>query len=383
MNFKRAQIVYILFLLFAISIPFNTLYETIAFFKGMMNDKTKPLTPLYFKIFKDVFGFCAVLLIAVAGGFTKIDRRIALFYGIIVFVFVFALYSMLETDTITVLLGVRSYLSIIFILFGFYFHHFNPDRAYPAFRLLLVGEVVVQVMESIYAPDFYGMMYQGFNLANPGTFLIPSSMAGFAILVMHYAHQREDRITEFIALFSIFLARSSTAWLVVIFFYTILAVKRLRLSNGFLLMVVIVSAIVIALNLDVVTGRDAIADNLVTRWDFFAEHLSYPLGKGFGLGSGAAVLAQSEEAVIADSTISSLLINFGWISVVLYAIFIYHAFRVLGYRNLLVLAFAGFSLTMIIFEMTPFIQFFFFELGRGIYLKSQTQSDSVAAAEPV
>jgi len=367
MRVKSAHIVYLLFLLLLVTLPFNSVFETIALFKGTMDDKTKPLTPLYLKLSKDIFWLGSIVLIAFAGGFSHLSKRLLWVYLVLLFILGFAAFAFLTEDTITVMVGVRSYLSIFFILFGFYCHRFDPIRIYPVLRGLLVFEVIIQVLESLYAPDYYGMMYMGFNLANPGTFLIPSTMASFAILVMYYAQEKNDNFTQILALISIFLARSSTTWLVVIFFYTIAFVKKTKLSDSLLAVILLISASFIFLNLDLVTGRNAIVENLITRWNIFAHHLQYPLGKGFGLGSGAAVLMQAEDSVIADSTLSSLLINFGWISFLLYFVFLYKAYLVFGYRNLLFLIFAGLSLTMIIFEMTPFIQFFFFEMGRQIY----------------
>jgi len=369
MRVRSVHIVYLLFLLLLITLPFNSLYETIALFKGTVGDKTKPLTPLFMKIAKDIFLIFAVILIAFAGGFSRIGRPVLWVYFILLYIFAAAVIALANgNDSFTVFIGLRSYLSIFYILLGYYCYRFDTIRIYPWMRRLLVVEVVIQVLESVFAPDYYGMTFMGFNLANPGTFLIPSTMASFAVLVMYFARQRDDTFTEILCLISIFLARSSTTWMVVIFFYTILVVKRTRLSDGVLAVILVISAVFVFLNLDFVTGRDAIIENLYTRMDIFAAHLKYPLGKGFGLGSSAAVLIQAEGSVIADTTLNSLLISLGGVSFPIYFIFLYQAYRVFGYKDLFFLTFACLSLTMIIFEMTPFIQVFFFEMGRRIYL---------------
>jgi hypothetical protein len=371
MNGNNFRVVYFLFFFLIVSLPFNTYEETIAFFYGEVGDKTVALTPIYFKLYKDFFLFTVLFLIAFVGGFIRIDQRLIIFYLLLGFIFCYAALSLLRLDWLTIFLGLRSYLPIIFILFGFYFYRFDPSTLFPVLRVLLYIELVLQILQFIYAPNYYGSTLFGYNMTNPGTFLIPSTMASFAILVFYYARKNGDSVTAFFSLISVVMSRSSTALLVVIIYLVIIFIKRSRFSDGVLIVILLLSAYLIYLNLETVTGRDNIADNLVTRFDIFTESLEDPFGKGFGLGSGSAVLAQRKGAMIADSTISSLLINFGWISFPIYLIFIWMSFRTFGYKNLLCLTFVGMSLTMIVFEMTPFIQFYFFELGRAIRKNDQ------------
>jgi hypothetical protein len=366
MNRNNFRIVYFLFFFLIITLPFNTYKETIAFFYGAVGDKTRALTPLYFKLYKDIFLFCALFLVVLGGGLIRIYQRLLGFYVLLVFIFIYAALSLIQLDVLTVFLGLRSYLPIIFILFGFYFYRFDPATLFPVLRVLLYLEFVLQILQLLYAPSYYGSALLGYNLTNPGTFLIPSTMASFAILVYYYARERGDPVTAVFALMSVVMSRSSTALIVLIIYFVIMLIKRSRFSDGVLVVILLLSAYLLYSNIELVTGRDNIADNLVIRFGIFLENLSEPLGQGFGLGSGAAVLTQREGAQIADSTITSLLINFGWFSFGIYFIFVAKSFQTFGYKNLLCLAFVGFSLTMIIFEMTPFIQFYFFELGRAM-----------------
>jgi hypothetical protein len=371
MNQNNFRIVYFLFFFLIISLPFNTYEETIAFFYGSVGDKTIALTPVYFKLYKDFFLFSVLFLIALVGGFIRIDQRLLIFYFLLGFILSYAAVSLLRLDALTVFLGLRSYLPIIFILFGFYFYRFDPSTLFPVLRVLLYIELILQILQFFYAPSYYGSTLFGYNLTNPGTFLIPSTMASFAILVYYYARKNGDPITATFSLVSVVLSRSSTALLIVIIYFVIVFIKRSRFSDGVLVVILLLSAYLIYLNLETVTGRDNIVDNLVTRFEIFTENLDEPFGKGFGLGSGSAVLAQRKGALIADSTISSLLINFGWLSFPIYLIFVWKSFQTFGYKNLLCLTFIGMSLTMIVFEMTPFIQFYFFELGRVIRKNDQ------------
>ncbi len=366
MNQNNFRIVYFLFFFLLVTLPLNTFKETIAFFYGAVGDKTQALTPVYLKLYKDFFLVSAVVLVTLGGALIRIHQRLLPFYLVIGFIFIYAALSYAELDLLTIFLGLRSYLPMIFILFGFYFYRFEPASLFPVLRVLLYLELVLQIFQLIYAPAYYGSTLSGFNLTNPGTFLIPSTMASFAILVYYYARERGDSVTAIMALVSAVLSHSSTALLVLIIYFVIVFVKRSRFSDGVLIVILLLSAYLIFINLELITGRKNILDNLVTRLDIFKEYLDEPLGIGFGLGSGAAVLAQREGAVIADSTISSLLINFGWLSFPIYLLFVVKSFQTFGYKHLLCLAFLGFSLTMIVFEMTPFIQFYFFELGRAI-----------------
>jgi hypothetical protein len=366
MKENNFRIVYFLFFFLIVTLPLNTFQETIAFFYGAVGDKTQALTPVYLKLYKDFFLFSVLILVALVGGLVRIHQSLLLFYLLLAFVFIYAALSLSELDLLTIFLGLRSYLPIIFILFGFYFYQFEPASLFPVLRVMLYLELILQIFQLIYAPNYYGSELLGYNLTNPGTFLIPSTMASFSILVYYYARQRGDSVTAIMSLVSVVLARSSTALLVLIIYFVIVFVKRSRFSDGVLVVILLLSAYLIFSNLELVTGRENIADNLFTRLDIFTENLHAPFGKGFGLGSGAAVLAQREGALIADSTISSLLINFGWLSFPIYLLFVVKSFQTFGYKHLLCLAFIGLSLTMIVFEMTPFIQFYFFELGRAI-----------------
>ena len=336
------------------------------FFYGAVGDKTNPLTPIYFKLYKDIFLFCALFLVVLGGGLIRIHQRLLAFYFLMGFIFIYAVLSLGELDLLTIFLGLRSYLPIIFILFGFYFYRFDPVTLFPVLRVLFYFEFVLQIFQMIYAPAYYGSTLFGYNLTNPGSFLIPSTMASFAILVYYYARERGDPVTAVFALMSVLLSKSSTALLVLIIYFVIIFIKRSRFSDGILILILLFSAYLIFSNIEFVTGRDNITDNLVSRLAIFLENLSQPLGQGFGLGSGAAVLTDRDGAQIADSTINSLLINFGWFSFAIYFVFVAKSFQNFGYRNILCLSFIGFSLTMIVFEMTPFIQFYFFELGRAI-----------------
>lgn len=376
MNQNNFRIVYFLFFFLIVTLPLNTYQETIAFFYGAVGDKTQALTPVYFKLYKDFFLVSVMLLVALAGGLVKIHQKILVFYVLLIFIIAFAAMSLLRLDLLTVLLGLRSYLPVIFIFFGFYFYRFDPASLFPVLRILFYFELILQIAQLIFAPNYYGSVLFGFNLTNPGTFLIPSTMASYSILVYYYARKRGDTITAIFAVLSVVLARSSTALLVLIIYFVVVFVKRSRFSDGVLALVLGLSAYFIFANLDLITGRANIADNLLTRFNIFIENVSEPLGKGFGLGSGSAVLAQREGALIADSTVSSLLINFGWLSFPIYLIFVWKSFRTFGYQNLLCLSFIGLSLTMIIFEMTPFIQFYFFELGRAMKRNDQLTTTS-------
>jgi hypothetical protein len=375
MKVKQHTILYLLFFLFVISVPFNSLYETIAHLQGTLPwDKTYPLTPIYLKLFKDMFLVGSIVMVLIAGGFRFLRTELMAVYVFLVFVLVFSAISFSYENFLTTILGIRSYLVVAFILLGYYYYDFDSLRVYPLLRFVLYVELAVQVLQFFYAPRFYGKSFYGYSIFNPGTFLIPSTMASFAILVHYYAVKKEDTLTAALALFSVFLSRSATAWVVIILYYIIVLAKKRRLGNDVVLAGLAAGALLIFLNIDSITGRASLLNNLQTRIDIFTSSLFFPFGKGFGLGSGATVLSQVKGAVIADSTITSLVVNFGWCGLIIYFLFLCGSLQVFDFRNLLLLSFIGFSFTMIVFEMTPFIQFLFFEWGKAIRVKADQPS---------
>src|SRR5687768_9578822 len=54
MRVKLTTLIYWLFLAFILTLPLNSLFDTIAFFKGTVGDKTFAQTPIALKIFKDI-----------------------------------------------------------------------------------------------------------------------------------------------------------------------------------------------------------------------------------------------------------------------------------------------------------------------------------------
>jgi len=377
MKIRYQTIIYLLFFIFIITLPVNSYQDTVAFFKGTLGDKTRPLTPYAFKVFKDIFLVGCIVLVAVAGGLRYVRRDILPYYLFLILAVVFAGFSATADDALAIFIAIRSYLVVFFIFLGFHYYKFDTIRLYPLLRFIFWIELGIQILQFLYAPPYYGLSYHGFNLANPGTFLIPSTMASFAILIHYFAIKKGDSITVVLSLISVFLSKSSTAWIILIFFYFLIALKSFRVAKDAAVFLLMISGILLFLNLETVTGRETIVDiNLMARLEIFLDHLGYPLGKGFGLGSGGAVLMQVEDSVIADSTVNSLLINFGWTGFLIYGLFIMGSFRAFDYRDLLLLSFVGFSLTMIIFEMTPFIQFYFFEMGRRFRLGRDPQPAS-------
>ncbi len=63
-----------------------------------------------------------------------------------------------------------------------------------------------------------------------------------------------------------------------------------KLGYDVVLVGLAIGALMIFLNLDRLTGRPELFSNILARWDIFVSSLSFPFGKGFGLGTGAVVL---------------------------------------------------------------------------------------------
>ena len=365
-------LLYLLFVVFILTLPLNSIYDTVAFFNGTIGDKTFVKTPFWFKLSKDIFLFFAVVLSS-AYLIMRFNRKLvglSIFFIVMIAFAAFSIFWM--GPSMAAVLAIRSYLSIFFIFLGFYFFYFDPATVYPALRFIFYLELIVQIFQMFLAPNYYGgMSLFGYNMTNPGTFLIPSTMASFALISLLYARQKGDRLTEVFAILSVVLAKSATAYLIVFVFYSIQISRHFRFAFNLVATVVLFTAVVVFLNIDVITGRPGLINNVYARVGIFDKAAASPFGEGFGLGSGGSVLLHVENAVIADSTINSLLLNFGWIGFAVYFFFLALSVKYFRYHDLLLISFIAFSLTMIIFEMTPFIQFYFFELGRRMRKQSE------------
>lgn len=371
MKLTYNNILFILFGMFILTIPFNSLHDTIAFFQGTVGDKTFAKTPLWMKLFKDVLLLCAITL-TIAPIVVALNKRLLIIIAFLGLVFAYAFAALLSEVNLAIVLAVRSYLVVFFIFLGFYYYRFDLVRLYPTIRALFYIELIVQILQMLYAPNYYGgTTVLGMNLTNPGTFLIPSTMASYSILTLYYARQQKDRATEIFAVLSVLLSRSTTAYIIIAIFYVIKFARSFRFSYDVIIAVVSVVLVFLFLNIDAITGRPNILANLVTRFMIFSEATDYPFGKGFGLGSGGAVLLHVKDAVIADSTINSLLFNFGYPGAFVYLVLIFISVKYFRLDDILLIAFVCFSITMIIFEMTPFIQFFFFELGKAMRFRRE------------
>lgn len=361
---KRYSFLYVIFNIFILLTPFNSLFDIMGFFTGGLQNKLASLTPIWLKIYKDVFTVICIFLILPC--FRRLNNKKLVIIHIFFFVLiVFATISLLFIDIDTILVTIRSYWSLIFIYLGFVYNNFDFRKISKSLYLLILIEIAVQVAQLLYAPDFYGNQVAGYNLRNPGTFLIPSTMAGFAILVYYFADKYNNRFFKFVSVIAIILSNSTTMYLVFIFSIFYKQIDKIKNGVLFFFPFILVGAIALMLFSGVISGRGNDVDiSFTARLGIFIYYLHYPLGLGFGLGSAAAVLLGIKNAVIADSMINSSLINMGYIGLILIVLVIYFfPFRYFKHDRLLYFSFIALSTTIITFEMTPFIQIFFFYLG--------------------
>lgn len=358
------QWVVAIFILFT---PFNSLGDALALLQGTL-DKTVPETSTILKLYKDAFLFVSV------GLAFAVHRRIPVgpIFGLGVLCLfsatLFFVYSVLGSPQVAVL-GLRSYLPLGFFYVGYVFNRIDPRFMRRPFAVVLCVEIVFQVYEMVYAPNFYGNQIFGLNMRNPGTFTSAGVMAAFSLLCLHQFFGRQ-KIFAAIALISVILSHASTAYLSILGFLGYYFVNYyLRLPKLLTLGLLVGGAVVSIPLLPVLTLRDDVFDSLLPRLVIFQSYLENAFGVGFGLGTSAALLYGSSEAIIPDSFLAANLVNMGYWGLLMSVLCYFSLLAFFGRHprlDFLLICLVTLSLTLVILEITPFIQIMLILLG-GAY----------------
>lgn len=353
--------------LFILFTPFNSLGDAFALLQGTL-DKTVPETSFVLKLYKDAF-----LLVSVSLAFLQ-HRRIplgplfivgivALFSALMFFIYSLPLFPQVA------LLGLRSYLPLAFFYVGFVFWQIDTRFVDRPFAVVLCVELLFQVYEMFYAPNFYGNQIFGLNMRNPGTFTSAGVMAAFSLLCLHRFWGR-NKILALLSVLSVILSHASTAYLSILGFLAYYLVNyRLRFPKGLTIGLLLIMGIVSIPLLPIITLRDDVFDSLLPRFAIFQSYLENAFGVGFGLGTSAALLYGSSDAIIPDSFLAANLVNMGYWGLVLSAVCYGSLVVFLGRKprvDFLVICLLTLSLTLVILEITPFIQLSLLILG-GVY----------------
>jgi hypothetical protein len=373
-----------LLLCFVLSCTLNNSYEIAGMMNGTLAQSARAvdmpawaitLTPIYLKVFKDIFLLLTVLLLVFSC--FKFPRRARIFFTkpffllnfFVVLLFLIALYSLTLVPTELVVMGIRGYWTIILIYAGAYFYDFNEHKIYRSIVIVFSLQFLLQLIQ--FAANSGYSVY--FEHRSPGLFIIPSTAGAFALLVHYFSIKFESNILRITTIISLLLSNSTTGLLILIAYYVYTLRNKIKPKIVFYPIyfssIVLIGYVMMG-NLGEITGRGGGASSsALARLGVLYVALSSWNNLLFGLGLGSAtsqaVLTGYSNAVIADNTYIGILYNAGVLPAVLMFGFVISSFRYFE-NKLLYFIFFGYSMTTVIFEINPVVQIILILLGANI-----------------
>jgi hypothetical protein len=352
--------------------PIFNIGELAGIANGAVFSQIVASTPILIKAVKDI-AFVAIILcgVIVAWRSRKLYGNVALHLLLFTCLSAFVA-SLYIVPPLILLTGIRSILPLLAIAFIWRSVDFDLQRQI-AFVLggLLVIAFALQLYEFFFFPGIWGQIFGGFNKRNPGFFLIPSTMGSFACIVAYYAYCYLPKsvfrtaVVTVISPLSIFLTASGTALITIVLFAATIFFFRVRER----LPLVVVGLAVICVGivfLPTILSRPDIYTSLFIRIGLLADNIgasSLIASNTFGFATNASVsligtfditnLGTSRTAMIADSTLTSFMINFGILASFFYILlFVSVRSWSIEYAAFLSIM-VTFSLTVIVVESFP------------------------------
>lgn len=370
----------ILLMGYLLTIPLNNCFEIAAMMQGTLlaQDDISAwalnLTPAYLRIFKDIFFLASLVLLGSAWLESSTVRKLfkrspfPLLHMIAVLLLGISLYSFTFMPTTVVLMGIRGFWTLGFVYVGAAFHQAPKRRIYLTLLGVFALHFLMQVIEAI--TDVGYAVY--FEHRSPGIFIIPATAGIFALVIYGIGIEIRSTLIKVAALASLLLSSSSTGRLVLIVYYMYAYRNKVKPKILFYPIygaIVALAGIFIVLNLAQITGRTGASDSALTRLGLIVLALSnwssLLLGNGMGIATSQAVIAEVPNAIIADNTYLGMTYNAGFLPAILLLIFAIISFRYFKNKLFFFTLFA-YSMTTVIFEISPVIQILLIFLGFDI-----------------
>jgi hypothetical protein len=313
--------------------PIFSLMEVIALFQGTIKSQAEALTPTAVKGIRDLgwvlvvaLGFCSIL----------IRQRLPLHFVVAAMLSLlgaYAAFAILPQSPYLAAAGLRWLLPVMmtFFLLGQVDETFFY-RAHKIMRVLLILQLAVQFGQFFFASDWYGKNAFGFAARSPGFFLIPSTGAFFTMLcfflAQFYSRSRgEKALLSLLSMLSIFLTASGTGYIVFMLVVMMCALGQKYIRVALPLMLVTAAAVFPFVMMLTGRGADYAEISFGSRVEIFLDALETGtlLPSYFGIGTNTGVLMSNSldlplQARIVDSTLTSVLINFGFLGFALFLI---------------------------------------------------------------
>jgi hypothetical protein len=347
-------------------VPFLSVGELFSlFYDGVISQSTN-LTGS-FKASKDIvfillvsFGFFSYLLS------NRLNKNVILYFIAVAFALIPPIILSLGNDLISILSGLRWLMPIILPVFIFRAVNSVFLQSFINYLCaLLLLHFSVQIFQLFYASSWYGVSMYGFNLRNPGLFLIPNTGAFFSISALYvilFMGEMSDRRKVFFTMIgsaSVFLTMSGSgfvALMIIIFFYYFnqIKLKFISLSLPF----IVIFAYYFLESLLLRSGGNYIENSGGTRVDIMADSFFGAdfISSSFGFGTNTFVMLG--DGATLDSTYASFLVNLGYLGflifitmiliAVLHSIFTWNKLQFVFF-----IVFSSFAFTTIVYEVYP------------------------------
>lgn len=371
MNFIKIQRVIILVAI--LLTPVFSAAELYEILQGGGKNVGVAVSPIYVKALKDV----ALVLLVLLGVVIAI-RRGRIFSNAPLYLFFFAallaiIASVRAVPPVIILAGLRYLLPLVAVLFIWRAIDDSLQiKIAKLLHLLLLGAVALQLLQMVFLPPVWGVGFMGLNLRNPGYFIVPQTMAAFACFTAYYIYTFLQRtiwrrfVIFGITPLSVALTASAGGLAALVSLYFVWFYFAIKERYVPVYMFVFAVAVLI-LTLPTLVGRENIYVSLQERIRIFQSALTISdivASTKFGIATNTGVTllktfdyvdlgSGAEDVLIVDSTITSLSINIGLVSI---SLFLLAWFSISSYTRQYVgfiAIFMVFVLVKVIFEAFP------------------------------
>lgn len=307
--------------------PISQSFEIIKLYTGGIVKHDAVLTPVYFKVIKDIallaftIYFFRKLLIQGASFFKSIT-----IIATLIFIFISIIFSIYNNENmILIILGLHWFIPVFLL----YFSWGNIDEyewilIRKSIVVLFSIHFILQISQLFISTGYYGSLF-GMSVRNPGMYIIPNTASIFSIVSCLFFVKEKKPIFIFLAIISTILTGSGTGVVVllIIFMYRFFYDYR-RYLYLFSPIILVVCFFFLAHLLRFRGGAEYIYISLGTRLEYIYNAIFF-WPANFGEGTNIALSLGLTDKLM-DSTYASILVNTGYVGFFIYVFSLVIAF---------------------------------------------------------
>ncbi|CAJ1820527.1 hypothetical protein [Aeromonas jandaei] len=389
---NKGHVIYIMLSFYIMLMPLNNSFEVAAMMNGMLpyGGWSIQLTPTLLKLYKDFFLVFFILFILFS--FLKYNYCREVFSKVtllpvfifLLIVFSFSYFYILNDDVFRAILGLRSYLSLIYFLVGVSIGVcFDFRKIKFAFIFVFMLHLIMQIVQNIQG---VGLPVFG-EVRSPGIFIVPATAGVFSLLALFYFHQTKNRLLLFFSVGSLVLSTSTIGLLSVTIYIVYYLSDRFFNRNLIAKIIVLVCLLLLSISFFYyyaaqLSGRgNAVFESLGGRISImtsFFENASiedFMYGGRFGLVTAQAVLSKNDFGFIADNTFLGVYASMGFFAVIFLILFTVFIF-LRSENKFLAISFLLYAMSSNVFELSPVSQLLFLFIGIHIGASRMTAKNN-------